>query len=217
MFSLPMQLTAETLNRNALNRHPTAFGEPFGLVTEQVTTGALVVKWHQIRRSMDEDRQTLKTCGANRPSCSNATLQFLSIVKGGRSMEGRARLGEINRAINLKIRPMSDLAIYGQDDVWNPPLTTFALSTGDCEDYAFAKYVALQEAGVAAHDLRIVILRDNLRQTHHAVLSARLSGNWLMLDNRVMIMLQDHQVRGYQPIFVLYHHGVRLYVAKIQS
>ena len=163
---------------------------------------------------MDENRQTLKACEAGLELCPNATLQFLSIVKGGRSMEGRARLGEVNRAINLRIRPMSDLANHGQDDVWNPPLTTFALGTGDCEDYALAKYVALQETGVAVHDLRIVILRDNLRQTHHAVLAARLNGNWFMLDNRLLIMLEDHQVRGYQPIFVLDHNGVRLYVAK---
>ncbi len=38
--------------------------------------------------------------------------------------EGRARLGEINRAINLAVRPVSDLAQYGQLDVWTSPLVT---------------------------------------------------------------------------------------------
>jgi hypothetical protein len=57
-----------------------------------------------------------------------------------------------------------------------------------------------------------VWLRDSIRRTYHAVLAARLNGNWFMLDNRLMMMLEDHQERGYQPIFVLDHNGVRLYV-----
>ena len=79
-----------------------------------------------------------------------------------RAREGRARLGETNRAINLAIRPMSDLAQYGQTDVWNTPLETFASGAGDCEDYAIAKLVALRMAGIAPEDLRIVVMHDTL-------------------------------------------------------
>jgi predicted transglutaminase-like cysteine proteinase len=41
--------------------------------------------------------------------------------------------------------------------VVRPPL---AAGTGDREDYAIAKYVALREAGLDNEDLRLLIVRD---------------------------------------------------------
>src|SRR5712664_4119167 len=97
-------------------------------------------------------------------------------------------------------------------DVWSPPLATLAKGAGDCEDYAIAKFVALQEAGVSADDLRIVILRDNIRDEDHAVVAARLDGNWLMLDNLHMAMAGDQQVPDYyRPIFLIDRDGVERY------
>jgi predicted transglutaminase-like cysteine proteinase len=61
------------------------------------------------------------------------------IVDRGRQRDGRARLGEINQAINIAIRPMEDLAQYGEADAWSSPLVTFNTGAGDCEDYAIAK------------------------------------------------------------------------------
>jgi len=187
--------------------------EPFRLSTSMVTTGTLLEKWLDVERKVDDERRVLGMCEENRASCrSQPALQFLAIVDGARTLEGRARLGEINRAINLKIRPMSDLALYGAQDVWSPPLATLAKGAGDCEDYAIAKFVALQEAGVSADDLRIVILRDDIREEDHAVVAARLDGNWLVLDNLHMVMAEDQQVRDYyRPIFLINHEGVKRY------
>jgi len=186
--------------------------EPFGLSTATVTKGAVLEKWLNLEREVDDERLVLKLCEENRASCqSPAALQFLAIVDNGRSLAGRARLGEINRAINLKLKPKSDLALYGTDDVWSAPLATLAIGAGDCEDYAIAKFVALQEAGVSPDDLRIVILRDDRREADHAVVTARLDGNWLMLDNRHMVMVEDQQVRRYRPVFLVDRDGVKLY------
>jgi predicted transglutaminase-like cysteine proteinase len=188
-------------------------GQPFGLPTSMVTTGTLLEKWLDIEHEVDDERRALRICDQDRASCrSQAALQFLAIVDGARTLEGRARLGEINRAINLKLRPMSDLALYGAEDVWSPPLATLARGAGDCEDYAIAKFVALQEAGVSADDLRIVILRDDVRDEDHAVVAARLNGNWLMLDNLHMAMAEDQQVPDYyRPTFLIDHDGVKRY------
>ena len=189
--------------------------EPFGLSTSTVTTGTVLEKWLDVERQLDDERRILKICEEARASCrSQAALQFLAIVDGARTLEGRARLGDINRAINLGIKPTSDLALYGAQDVWSPPLVTLAKGGGDCEDYAIAKFVALQEAGVSADDLRIVILRDDLREEDHAVVAARLDGNWLMLDNLHMVMAEDRQVRDYyRPIFLIGHGGVKRYAS----
>lgn len=187
--------------------------EPFRLSTSTVTAGTVLEKWLDVERKVDDERQVLKICEEARTSCrSQAALQFLAIVDGARALEGRARLGDVNRAINLRIKPMSDLALYGVEDVWSPPLVTLAKGAGDCEDYAIAKFVALQAAGVSANDLRIVILRDDMREEDHAVVAARLDGNWLMLDNLHMAMARDQQVRDYyRPIFLIDRDGVKRY------
>src|SRR5580700_11959921 len=176
--------------------------EPFGLFVSKVSSGALREKWLGVERKLDDERVQLALCDGDRERCvSPAALQLLAIVDNARAREARARLGEINRAINLAIRPMSDLAQYGQIDVWNSPLVTFAHGAGDCEDYAIAKFMALQLAGIAAEDLRIIIMHDIFHGGDHAVTSVRLDGHWLMLDNLRMAMVEDANVRNYRPLF----------------
>jgi predicted transglutaminase-like cysteine proteinase len=187
--------------------------EPFGLFATPVSWGLLREKWLGVERMLDDERVQLALCDGDRDRCvSPAALRLLAIVDEGRAREGRARLGEINRAINLAIRPMSDLAQYGQIDFWSSPLVTFAHGAGDCEDYAIAKYTALRLAGIAADDLRIVIMHDTLSGEDHAVAAARLEGHWLTLDNRRMAMVEDVYVRNYRPTFVIDQSGVRQYV-----
>src|SRR4051812_32461280 len=156
--------------------------EPFGLFAAQLPEGGLRDKWLGVERELDDEMLLLALCQEDRRHCrSLPALQLLAIVDTALARDGRARLGEINRAINLAIRPVSDLVQYGSIDVWSSPLATLARGAGDCEDYAIAKFIALRLAGVAAADLRLVILRDTMRQEDHAVVAARLAGRWLTL------------------------------------
>jgi predicted transglutaminase-like cysteine proteinase len=186
--------------------------EPFHLRASPLLWGGLAAKWQSVVHKLDDERVQLALCDGDRGNCaSDAALQLLSIVDIGRQREGRARLGEINRAINLAIRPMSDLAQFGQEDVWSSPLVTFYRGAGDCEDYAIAKFVALRMAGVAAEDLRIVVLADTLRGEGHAVAAVRHDGRWLILDNRRMALVEDMAFRNYRPLFVIDQSGVMKY------
>jgi predicted transglutaminase-like cysteine proteinase len=187
--------------------------EPFGLFVSKVSSGALREKWLGVERKLDDERVQLALCDGDRERCvSPAALQLLAIVDNARARDGRARLGEINRAINLAIRPMSDMAQYGQIDVWSSPLVTFTTGAGDCEDYAIAKFVALRLAGMSPDDLRIVVLRDTINGEGHAVAMARLDQHWLTLDNRRMAMIEDTDVRNIRPLFVIDENDVMKYV-----
>jgi predicted transglutaminase-like cysteine proteinase len=212
-FGPAADLTAGTLDSTGSPELTGRSAEPFGLFASAMSEGALREKWLGVERKLDDERVQLALCDGDRDRCvSPAALQFLAIVDNARARDGRARLGEINRAINLAIRPMSDLAQYGQIDVWSSPLVTFTNGAGDCEDYAIAKFVALRQAGISPDDLRIVIMRDTIRGEDHAVAMARLDGHWLTLDNRRMAMVEDAYVRNYRPLFVIDQHGIMQYV-----
>jgi predicted transglutaminase-like cysteine proteinase len=211
-FSPAANLWAGTTDRAATPDVIAPAAEPFGRSASVLRGGDLLQKWRGVARQLDDEAVQLALCDGDRDRCvSPAALQLLAIVDNARARDGRARLGEINRAINLAIRPMSDLAQYGEIDVWSSPLVTFARGAGDCEDYAIAKYVALRLAGVAAADLRIVIMRDTIHGEDHAVAAARLEGRWLTLDNRRMAMVEDAQIRNYRPAFVIDQTGIMQY------
>jgi predicted transglutaminase-like cysteine proteinase len=187
--------------------------EPFGMFVSKVSAGALREKWLGVERKLDDERVQLALCDGDREHCvSPAALQLLAIVDNARARDGRARLGEINRAINLAIKPMTDMAQYGQIDVWSSPLVTFTTGAGDCEDYAIAKLVALRLAGMSPDDLRIVVLRDTINGEGHAVAMARLDQHWLTLDNRRMAMVEDSDARNIRPLFVIDENDVMKYI-----
>ena len=212
-FGPAADLTAGTLISPGAMDLVRKSAEPFGLFVSKVSAGALREKWLGVERKLDDERVQLALCDGDRERCvSPAALQLLAIVDNARARDGRARLGEINRAINLAIKPMSDMAQYGQIDVWSSPLVTFTTGAGDCEDYAIAKFVALRLAGMSADDLRIVVLRDTINGEGHAVAMARLDQHWLSLDNRRMAMVEDSDVRNIRPLFVIDENDVMKYV-----
>jgi hypothetical protein len=83
--------------------------EPFGLATERVSEGEILRKWIGVQLEIREDKQVLARCRESASSCPLAARHFLAIVDEGRARNGRARIGVINREINLSIVPTSDL------------------------------------------------------------------------------------------------------------
>lgn len=182
--------------------------EPFRLLPGPAAPGPLAAdpagdsladKWRRVSAGIAADRAVLAACRVARAGCPEAARRFQGVVAQAEAETGRARLGVLNRAINLAIAYTSDLVQHGRDDVWSPPLATFASRMGDCEDYAIAKYLALLEAGVAEEDLRIVIV-DERRSGLHAVASVRLGGAWLVLDNRRMALVEDRDLADYRAV-----------------
>jgi predicted transglutaminase-like cysteine proteinase len=183
--------------------------EPFGFDTVPVASGGILSKWNGVRANIQAENDILARCEANAELCSAAARKFLKIISQGKALTGRARIGIINRAINLAIRPMSDLAQWGVIDRWSSPLETFTTGLGDCEDYAIAKYVALLHAGVAARDIKLVVVRNLSFNEDHAVVATRLNSDWIILDNRWLTLVEDTEMRRAIPLFVLDQTGVK--------
>jgi len=189
--------------------HASIAAEPFGAVAVSVFGGDISAKWNGVVADIRAERDILARCDDDAELCPKAARVFASMIAEGRARAGRARIGVINRAINLAIRPTSDLIQWGVPDRWSAPLATLTTGRGDCEDYAIAKYVALTEAGIDPDDVKLVILRDLAAAEDHAVVTVRLDGNWIVLDNRHLALVEDVDVRRVQPLFVLDHGGVK--------
>lgn len=84
---------------------------------------------------------------------------------------------DINASVNHAIVPMTDLEIYGRDEVWAYPV-----DLGDCEDFVLLKRKKLMAAGFSAADLLITVVRKPDGEGH-AVLTVRSQSGDFVLDN----------------------------------
>ena len=183
--------------------------EPFGAETSALVKGGVQNKWASVKKKLPHERNVLMRCRADAETCPPAAKRFLAVLDKALSREGWARVEELNRAINLNIRPVDDMAQYGVVDLWASPLMVFASNAGDCEDYAIAKYVALQEIGFGKEDLRLVVVHDRATNEDHAVAAVRYDGRWQILDNRTLVIRQDVDIAEFNPLFVIDGEGVK--------
>ncbi|PZU85998.1 MAG: transglutaminase [Shinella sp.] len=86
---------------------------------------------------------------------------------------------EVNLSANKTITPMTDMEIYGREEVWAYPV-----DAGDCEDFVLLKRRKLMEAGFSPADLLITVLRKPDGEGH-AVLTLRTTEGDFILDNLV--------------------------------
>jgi len=118
------------------------------------------------------------------------------------TLSGKSRLQQleaVNRYAN-QVPYQSDQEHYGVVDYWATPAEFFGHS-GDCEDYAIAKYFSLRHLGWEARDLRLLVLNDERRRELHAVLLAYHNGTIYVLDNLTPAIVEHTAIHHYRPIF----------------
>jgi predicted transglutaminase-like cysteine proteinase len=89
-----------------------------------------------------------------------------------------ALLIDVNNSVNQRVKPETDMEMWGKEEVWSYPDRGF----GDCEDYALEKRRELMQAGVPAGDLLMTVARQP-NGDGHAVLTVRTSLGDYILDN----------------------------------
>jgi predicted transglutaminase-like cysteine proteinase len=181
--------------------------DPFGGNNVLMHNGAngVTAKWRDELARIATDQEAVKACAEDPSADCRAAVKLVAIVEEARGYRGRAMLGHINRAVNLSLRPAPG--------AWLSPLEVLRLGTGDCKDYAFAKYFALRQAGITPERLRLVIVYDKRRGQDHMVVAADEGGGWLILDNRTMALVTDVEASAvYLPLFALDERGARRYI-----
>jgi predicted transglutaminase-like cysteine proteinase len=106
-------------------------------------------------------------------SKSVSSARWVTAMAYIREQPRSMQLGLVNLFIN-SIDYGSDRTVSGRADEWIKPDELMRRGIGDCEDFAFAKYQALRELGVASSRLRLVYSLMSARDT--ATTSLRLRG-----------------------------------------
>jgi predicted transglutaminase-like cysteine proteinase len=197
-------------------------GAPAGLAGERATvalfgTGeafspdnSAFVKWTGVlARFAAEQRRGAQSCEPSaEPSpgaqgCVPAQWQALVAALGG--LDPRTMLDRVNTAIN-RHPYVPSLRNWGESNYWETPFEFLRVS-GQCQDYAIAKYLLLRAAGMPADKLRVVVLRDTRLGLDHAVTVAYVGGEALMLDNQFADVVPTASVRHYQPYYSINEQG----------
>jgi predicted transglutaminase-like cysteine proteinase len=96
----------------------------------------------------------------------------------------RDEIERVNRFVNERIKPLTDLEQYGVVEKWTYPESGY----GDCEDYVLLKRRMLMQLGWPRAALLITVVRDK-KGDGHSVLTVRTNRGELILDNQVETIL----------------------------
>ena len=138
-------------------------------------------QWREVARQLPHEAAVVRAC--LKGTCgSPAARRLAAVVARGAGHDRSTQLRTVHELVN-KQPYREDIEQFERDDLWQTPLD-FARRGGDCEDFAIAKYFVLRLLGFPAADLRIAVLTGVETNEVHAVLLARLAGEWQVLDNR---------------------------------
>ena len=160
----------------------------FGSVALSVNRTPLDQRWHKVAGQR----------------VRGAPASFAAALRGRGAMD---RVEAVNRYVNNRVEFVDDVRQYGRADFWAAASDTLRRGRGDCEDYAIAKLQMLRAAGVPDRDLYLVIAKDLVRRSDHALLVVRAGGRMLVLDNGTNRILDADDVSDYRPVLTFSENG----------
>lgn len=175
-------------------------GTLLGIAEARPTSTAPLPQWRRVMRDVALENEVVHVCELDPERCPNpAARGWLALLRGLEHASRWQQVEEVNRFIN-RATYKADIDNYGLRDYWATPLEFLARS-GDCEDYAIAKYRSLRRLGLSADDLRLVVVHDVIRDLPHAVLAVYMKGAVYILDNLSDAVLEQALVQHYVPYY----------------
>ena len=143
--------------------------------------------------------------------------QWKNIVKRFPAMLPDEKLRVINGFFNGW--PGSpDESNYGGKEYWACPVEFLQKKSGDCEDYAIIKYLALRYLSWSMDDLWVVFASDTEQKMDHVILVARTKDRIFVLDNlsqpRYLIVPQNSYTKRFIPMYAINEAGMWAYLPK---
>jgi predicted transglutaminase-like cysteine proteinase len=195
--------------------YPPILGAPAGLTSPNLNPPSnkvpSVPRWGSM---LDRWRKGMACGPVKMPGAPCTTAGWNEALQRGQGLKGLALLNAVNDAFNNDLKYPYVGEPQGQD-YWETPYQ-FLEKSGDCEDFAIAKFMALEKLGVADQDMMIlVVAAKNMGGIGHAILIVFLGDEGYVLDilNK-HVMKQAYAQSFYQPLlavntkFWMYLHNV---------
>lgn len=181
-----------------------AAGGLFGSIEFKAQSLDALPKWRHVLQRIAIEESGYLACEKDPMLCETdgmlAWRHFIAEMKGKEGVSFDEVLEEVNLFIN-QWAYITDSENWQKRDYWATPLE-FTDRSGDCEDYAVIKYVTLKELGVLPENLRIVVVKDTVREIDHAVLAVyNDSGEPYILDSLIDAVLSHRALLQYTPYY----------------
>lgn len=181
--------------------YPSLFG------TREVYSSSIgrFYKWTgMLQRWTEERRDARRVCMLGQATGCEPR-EWRRIVDMLTPLDLRAKIEAVNSLVN-RYPYTTSAANWSQPNYWETPFEFLARS-GQCQDYAIAKFMLLRAAGVPNEVLRVVVLRDRRLGLDHAVTVAYVDGEALMLDNQIPEVVPVSSIHHYQPYYSINETG----------
>lgn len=171
---------------------------------------AQFTNWTDMMARWQRDQRAATACPVGivppaEAAASCAPAEWRELIEELKGLPLRAMLQRVNSALN-RHPYVTSVDNWGVANHWETPFE-FLRRSGQCQDYAIAKFMLLRALGVPNDDLRIVVLRDVERGLDHAVVVAYADGQALMLDSLREAVVPVDEASSYRPYYSINETG----------
>ena len=139
---------------------------------------------------------------------SSRIHNWQEFVKDNHSATVREKLVSVNNFFN-RFSYVEDQDLYGSDDYWATMREILDRNSGDCEDFAIAKYFTLWELNLPEENMRITYVVPVQSRKPHMVLTYKFveSEEPLVLDTMVKVLLPVSRRSDLVPVYSFNMNG----------
>ncbi len=155
-------------------------------------------QWTRVLAIMQAEQPAFDRCVKSSANCATPVLKnWREVITSAKGRSRQDKLKTVNEFFN-RWPYKEDTEVYGLSEYWAAP-REFMTRSGDCEDFAIAKYFALRKLGFSNEEMRIVILWDEIRGIGHAILAIYEANDILVLDSLSNLILSHSRYKQYKP------------------
>lgn len=164
--------------------------------------------WSDFARIIQRAEQQHGTLGPGRERLQ----EWADLITTGANLDEQQQLHAVNAFFNRSLQFIDDARTWQQIDYWATPVEALVKGSGDCEDYAIAKYLTLRRLGVPNDKLRITYVKALELNQAHMVLTwyATPTSDPLVLDNLITDIRPASQRRDLLPVYAFNAEGLWL-------
>jgi predicted transglutaminase-like cysteine proteinase len=149
------------------------------------------------------ERQRREAAGCDTDTCKSE--DWNTLIAGLKGKPLGLQLREVNDFINAQ-RYVLDKDNWTDPDYWATP-SEFLKKSGDCEDFAIAKYMALKALGVPIENMRVAVMWDSNTKSGHAALVIYVDDEAFLLDNLIASVVRTGTVDHYLAVYSINETG----------